>query len=444
MAGPDRDVLRALFDQAPEEAIAYLQAKGLRITFNWQEMLNEAHARAFTVAKAMRLDVLQDIRTGLLDALKEGKTLRQFQDELTPLLQRKGWWGKQVVVDGNGEAKQVQLGSPRRLKTIYQTNLQSAYMAGRKKAQMQANSFPYLMYVAVMDGRTRPSHAALNGKIWRKDDPVWAAIYPPNGFNCRCRTRALTAGQMEREGLTLSDPPDIDTREVTVGKDSLTGELFTTTQTGVTVKDARGKPITMWVDPGFDSSPLAGHPFDELLAKKAVDALGDKAGFEQVRQAVLSETRLKAWRGFVDNTFDSGIKGKDGQPAVQGQTMTVGILPMELARDLKGRGTLFNPVLSVGDRLIVGKKALRHLAAGNAISLEQWDQLPNLLDDATWYLDKHTGNLVAVMDGGVDVAMKAVFTPSGMADTVFSVPTASVEGSVKGAQWEKLGGERGT
>lgn len=63
------------------------------------------------------------------------------------------------------------------------------------------SAFPYLMYVAVMDGRTRPSHAALNGKIWRKDDPVWSVIFPPNGFNSRCRTRALTAGQIQREGL---------------------------------------------------------------------------------------------------------------------------------------------------------------------------------------------------------------------------------------------------
>lgn len=440
----DPVVLQAFFDQPPEAAIAYLKAKGLRITFNWQEMLDEAHARAFTVAKAMRLDVLQDIRTGLLDALKEGKTLRQFQDELTPLLQTKGWWGKQIVVDRNGQAQEVQLGSPRRLKTIYQTNLQSAYMAGRKKAQMAANAFPYLMYVAVMDGRTRPSHAALNGKIWRKDDPVWAAIYPPNGFNCRCRTSALTAGQMKREGLALSEPPELVTQTVNAGTDRATGELFPTVQTGVTVKDARGKPITMWVDPGFNSSPLAGHPFDELLARKAVGALGDAAGFEQVRQVVLSETRQKAWRAFVENTLESGIKGKDGQPAVQGQTMTVGMLPLALARELLGRGKAFNPVMSVEDRLIVGKKALRHRAAGNAITLAQWQQLPELLDGAAWYLDKHTDNLVAVMDGGVDVAMKAVFTPAGQADTVFAVPTVSVEGSVKGAQWEKLGGERGT
>ena len=59
MATIDPAFLQAMFDQPPADAIAYLQSKGLRITFNWQEMLDEAHARAFTVAKAMRLDVLR-------------------------------------------------------------------------------------------------------------------------------------------------------------------------------------------------------------------------------------------------------------------------------------------------------------------------------------------------------------------------------------------------
>ncbi|PXB81458.1 phage head morphogenesis protein, partial [Pseudomonas aeruginosa] len=85
-----------------------------------------AHDRAFTVAKAMRLDVLSDIREALERALQEGKTLKQFIEELQPVLERQGWWGRQVLVDGDGNAELVQLGSPYRLKTIYQTNLQSA------------------------------------------------------------------------------------------------------------------------------------------------------------------------------------------------------------------------------------------------------------------------------------------------------------------------------
>ncbi|MBN0210460.1 minor capsid protein, partial [Pseudomonas aeruginosa] len=112
---------------------------------------------------------------------------------LRPTLEAKGWWGRQVVVAPDGGAEVAQLGSPRRLDTIYQTNMQSAYMAGRYAAAYEAReTHPYWMYVAVMDGVTRPSHAALHGKVFRWDDPIWQHITPPNGYNCRCRIVALT------------------------------------------------------------------------------------------------------------------------------------------------------------------------------------------------------------------------------------------------------------
>lgn len=434
----DPAVLQALFEQPPEEAIRYLESKGLRITFNWAEMLDEAHARAFTVAKAMRIDVLRDIRAGLLNALETGKTLRQFEQELTPLLQTKGWWGKQIVVDSQGQAQQVQLGSPRRLKTIYQTNLQSAYMAGRLQAQQAADAFPYLMYVAVMDGRTRPSHAALNGQIWRKDDPVWSVIYPPNGFNCRCRTRALTPGQMKREGLSLSAPPEIETREVDAGQDSRTGELFHTVQNGVRVTDAKGKPITMWVDPGFNSSPLAGHPMDKLLTQKAVDAVGDEAGFELVRQDVLSETRLKAWRAFVSNTLDSGITNRSGRTVAQNQTMTAGVLPLDVIKTMAADGKSFSPVMFVEDHLLAGRKSQRHEEAGNALSRDGWLALPKSLTSSTVYFEEASGNLILVFEGDATTAFKAVVSDSGKVDTVFSVSHDSIAAAVKGGKWKPV------
>lgn len=189
----------------PKKAVEYLKGKGFAITWDWEELWQEAQAQAFTVAKATRLDILQDIREAVEKALAEGKTFAWFAKELTPVLQAKGWWGKQEHVDAaTGEVSQVQLGSPWRLQTIYRTNLQTAYMAGRFQEQLaNVDDRPYWQYVAILDGRTRPSHRAVNGKVLRYDDPFWQSHYPPNGWGCRCRVVALSADNLAKDGIQV-------------------------------------------------------------------------------------------------------------------------------------------------------------------------------------------------------------------------------------------------
>ncbi|NLR73571.1 phage head morphogenesis protein [Leeia aquatica] len=190
----------------PRKAIEYLKNKGYAITWDWEELWQDAQTQAFTVAKATRLDILQDIREAVEAALQEGKTQAWFTRTLTPLLQAKGWWGKQEHIDPDtGEVSQVQLGSPWRLQTIYRTNLQTAYMAGRWQAQMEnVDDRPYWQYIAILDGKTRPSHRAMNGKVFRYDDPFWQSFYPPNGWGCRCRVVALAEDDLTRSGLRVA------------------------------------------------------------------------------------------------------------------------------------------------------------------------------------------------------------------------------------------------
>jgi SPP1 gp7 family putative phage head morphogenesis protein len=261
--------LKAIFGLEPEAAIAYLKSKGYAITWDWHEMLDQAHDQAFTVAKAMRLDLLSDIRAALETALQEGQTLRQFTAALQPVLEAQGWWGQQIIVDSEGGAELVQLGSPRRLRTIYQTNLQSSYMAGRKAEQeATAQTHPFWQYVAVLDGRTRPSHRALSGQVYRWDDPVWSAIYPPNGFNCRCRVAAFTARAVDRRGMAVvSSAGQVSTESVDVGVNKRTGEMRTGEVTRVRTRNAAGQAVTFTTDPGFNHAPGTGAA--EALKRKA-------------------------------------------------------------------------------------------------------------------------------------------------------------------------------
>lgn len=239
----------------PQRAIAYLKNKGYALSDDWEDVWQEAHDKAFTVAKVTRLDVLQDIRNILQEALDEGKTGRWFEKELTPLLQKKGWWGKKETVDPEtGEIERVQLGSPWRLQTIYRTNLQTAYMAGRYAGQMEnVDDRPYWMYVAVMDDCTRPEHAALNGKVFPYDDPFWDAFYPPNGWGCRCRVVPVTADYVARSGIRISSSSgSLGSRLQTISQKS--GEMRKVA-TFSTVDPVTRRRVTISPDAGWSYIP---------------------------------------------------------------------------------------------------------------------------------------------------------------------------------------------
>lgn len=225
---------------APAEAIKYFEDKGYEITFNWQEMEEEAHATAFTVAKSMSFDILVTIRESLDEALAQGQTVQAFIKNLEPKLKKLGWWGKKTVTNPKtGQQEQVQLGSAWRLEVIYRTNLQSAYMHGRYQEQVENTDIqPYWQYVAVLDEKTRPSHSAMHEKIFAHDDPIWDMLYPPNGFNCRCRVSPLSERRFKKTGKTLSN----------------------------------GKEENFQPDKGFSFSPSQ---YLDVIAKKLLDSLAN-------------------------------------------------------------------------------------------------------------------------------------------------------------------------
>ncbi|MGH8530638.1 MAG: phage minor head protein, partial [Nevskiales bacterium] len=102
----------------PAEAIAFFRAKGYKIGFDWRDVYQAEHQNSFTVAKAMQIELLQDIRGELQKSLADGTTFEQFQTALKPKLVARGWWGRAQMTDPKtGETKEVQLGSTRRLKT---------------------------------------------------------------------------------------------------------------------------------------------------------------------------------------------------------------------------------------------------------------------------------------------------------------------------------------
>lgn len=168
----------------PRDVLAFFRNKGWKVGFDYRDVWREEHAHAFTVAKATQMDVLTSIRSAVGKAIADGQTLRTFQKDLKPTLQRLGWWGRKEMVDPlTGEVKEVQLGSPRRLKTIYNANLRSARAAGQwERAQRTKEALPYLRYSLGPSEQHRPEHMAWDGKILPVDHEWWSTHYPPNGW----------------------------------------------------------------------------------------------------------------------------------------------------------------------------------------------------------------------------------------------------------------------
>lgn len=299
--------IKARLDMPPAEAVEYFGAKGDRLIYDYSDLWREQNAHAFGVAKATTADVLRTIRTEVETAIGKGQTFEEFKRRLRPRLEELGWWGRKEVLDGNtGELTTTQLGSDRRLRTIYQTNVQTAYMAGRYKRYLaNVDDRPYWRYVAIMDGRTRPTHAALHGKVWRWDDPIWKIIWPPNGWGCRCTVVALTEAEFKALGIPLENGADaVEEMEVPIGREGKTVKVK-----GVRYKDEAGRDKIFRPDPGWDYNPGeawstfdAGATKSEAVGARPMPAAAAASGASAPRPPA---STIRAVDG-LDNWVDAG------------------------------------------------------------------------------------------------------------------------------------------
>ena len=117
-----------------------------------------------------------------------------------------------------------------------------ATINGRNRRERQwgtRSTRPLWEYVAKVDALSRPSHAALDGKVWRADDPIWQTIYPPNGRGCRCMVRALTEEGAAERGIQVNTESKMERKEVRV----------------VSWKEPNGERRSFAPDPGWDRAP---------------------------------------------------------------------------------------------------------------------------------------------------------------------------------------------
>ena len=192
------------FNLKPKEAIEYLGDKGFKQSFNYDEIMHEAHHKSFTVAKMMNDDLLKDVHASLLKSQEDGIGFKEWKKNIKPTLKNQGWYGETDVVDPKtGEVKTIFVGS-RRLRTIYETNMRVSHAVGRYK---KLNALPlakYWMYVSLLLPTTRTSHSDMHGKVLPREDAWWNTNYPPNAWNCKCKVRAYSKRDLEKRGIEVA------------------------------------------------------------------------------------------------------------------------------------------------------------------------------------------------------------------------------------------------
>jgi Phage Mu protein F like protein len=262
----------------PPEVLRYFSDKSLRPRFSWLDVWAEEHAHAFTVAKAVELDLLQAFRKSIDKALREGQSYETWQKGLQPELEKLGWWGRRTVVDpGNSFRKAtVDFSAPRRLQTIFWSNMRAARAAGQwERIQRSKRSFPLLLYVQTTSADPREEHRQWWGLILPVDHPFWRSHFPPNGWGCKCAVRAVTKREAEgyRGQKNYSfEAPTIET------------ERFVNRRTGEVTA------VPVGIDPGWHTNPglSRARTLTRSLVEK-IEAGGERRGRKAVRDLWASD-----------------------------------------------------------------------------------------------------------------------------------------------------------
>jgi uncharacterized protein with gpF-like domain len=177
-----------------EEAIELFRER-IPVADDIIDALEERHReQAFFVTGVSKAELLNDIKTELEKALEEGQSLEEFRDRLEEISERYGWKSGQNAW---------------RQRLIYRQNLTNAYHAGRKEQsgqiQEERDTDVFILYRHGRPFEPRPHHVQWDGTVLPADHEAWETYWPPNGFNCTCKTFTLTQRQVERRELQVDE-----------------------------------------------------------------------------------------------------------------------------------------------------------------------------------------------------------------------------------------------
>lgn len=178
------------------DQIEFLRQKRGKPTRAWTDAMQGDHDRAFVVAGVTDMAMLEEFHEAMIEGART-YDIKGFAAEFDRLVEKYGW-------EYNG-------GRNWRIRTIFETNIRTSYMAGRLRQMRDPDVVrirPYWQYIHA-DTRVplnpRPQHVGFDGLVLMWDDAWWDVYFPPNDWLCSCGVRSLSRGDLRRLG---KDGPD--------------------------------------------------------------------------------------------------------------------------------------------------------------------------------------------------------------------------------------------
>lgn len=162
-----------------DEAIDFFKGKISLTKDEWNELEPKLRFRAFTVSRLSEADYIEAVRGRLAHALEKGESVSDM------------WHDIQAIAQADGSSIK-----PGYWETVYRTNAQTAYNAGRLM-QYQNNKPAAWELLIIEDGRTSDVCKGIaslvgNGRALPASHSFWTAYgFPPYHFNCRTTFRAV-------------------------------------------------------------------------------------------------------------------------------------------------------------------------------------------------------------------------------------------------------------
>lgn len=154
-----------------DSAAQFLKSKIPITRKEWNRIEPLLRFRAFTVARLGQIDQIEIVRRKIAKAIETGQAQEKFIKELN----------REKVVQATG----LKAENPTYWKTVYRTNINTAYNAGRMMANAKPPKPLFYKFSALIDARVTHICRERNGIIKSAKDPWWNSNTPSLHYNCR-------------------------------------------------------------------------------------------------------------------------------------------------------------------------------------------------------------------------------------------------------------------